>query len=98
MRTVKVPFDKIEEEARRKGEKFVTAAASLAEKKGVRPKTAIIQHVDSLVRAITDYAEKNNINLIVVGTKGLGGFRRLPPGSVASGVVHYDRCSVVVVR
>ena len=95
---VPVPFDRIEEEARRKGEKFMTAATSLAEEKGIGPKTAIIQHMDSPVRAITEYAEKNDIDLIVVGTRGLGGFKRLLLGSVASGVVHYAHCSVVVVR
>jgi nucleotide-binding universal stress UspA family protein len=95
---VPIPFDKIEDEARREGEKFVEAAALIAEQKGVKPKNAIIERMDSPVRGITDYSEENKIDLIVVGTKGLGGFKRLLLGSVASGVVHYAHCSVLVVR
>ena len=91
-------LNKIEERARQDAEKFVAAAASIAAEKGIKPKTSISEHMDSAVRGITDYAEKNGIDLIVVGTRGLGGFKRLILGSVASGVVHYAQCSVLVVR
>ena len=47
---------------------------------------------------IIDYAENNNVNLIVVGAKGRRGFKRLLLGSVASGVVTYAHCTVLVVR
>ncbi len=93
-----VPIEKIEEEARQEGEKFVAAAASLAQQKGINVKTAITGRMDSPVKGITEYAEANKIDLIVVGTKGLGGFKRLVLGSVASGVVQYAHCSVMVVR
>lgn len=91
-------LNKIEEEARRDAEKCVASISSIANQEGVRVKTAIVEHMDSVVRGITDYAEKNGIDLIVVGTRGLGGFKRLVMGSVASGVVHYAHCSVLVVR
>lgn len=89
-------IDKIEETAKRKGEKFV--AAAIAEQNGVHAKTAIEERIDSPVRGITDYADKNAVDLIVVGIRGLGGFKRLLLGSVASGVVHYAHCSVTIVR
>lgn len=47
---------------------------------------------------IIDYAENNNVNLIVVGAKGRRGFKRLLLGSVASGVVTYAHCPVIVVK
>ncbi len=93
-----VPLDRIEEEARSEGEKFVKAAAALAEEKGLKVRTAITERMDSPVRGITDYSNENRIDLIVVGTRGLGGFKRLLLGSVASGVVQYAHCSVLVVR
>lgn len=95
-----VPFDigKIESEARREAERIVSDASSLAEEKGIKPKKAIVQHMDSAVRGIAEYADENTMDLIVVGTRGLGGFKRLLLGSVASGVVHYAHCSVLIVR
>jgi nucleotide-binding universal stress UspA family protein len=90
--------DKIEQQARENGEKFVAAAMSLAGEGGIRATAAFVQHMDSPVKGITDYADNNKIDLIVVGTRGLGGFKRLLLGSVASGVVHYAHCSVLVVR
>ena len=89
---------KIEDQARQEAEKFVASASSIATQEGVTAKTAIAEHMDSVVRGITDYAERNGIDLIVIGTRGLGGFKRLIIGSVASGVVHYAKCSVLVVR
>jgi nucleotide-binding universal stress UspA family protein len=48
--------------------------------------------------AIVEYAERENIDLIVIGSRGLTGFRKLLLGSVASGVVTYAHCPVLVVK
>ena len=95
---VPVPLDKIEGEMRVSGESFVATAVSIAQERGIKARTAITQRMDSPVRGITDYSNENKIDLIVVGTRGLGGFKRLLLGSVASGVVQYAHCSVLVVR
>lgn len=47
---------------------------------------------------LVEYAEKENIDLIVVGTRGTSGFKRLLVGSVASGVIKHAHCPVLVVR
>ena len=47
---------------------------------------------------IVDYAESQNINLIVVGTRGRSGFSKVLLGSVASKVVTYAHCPVLVVK
>ena len=52
----------------------------------------------SVVGGIIDFAEKENIDLIVVGTRGRSGLKRLLLGSVASGVVNYARCPVMIVK
>jgi len=52
----------------------------------------------SPVDLITEYAKKHSVDLIVMGTRGRGGFKRLLLGSVASGVVTNAKCSVLVVR
>jgi hypothetical protein len=52
----------------------------------------------SVYAAIIDYAEKENVDLIVIGTKGKTGLKRMLLGSVATGVGTYATCPVLVVR
>ncbi len=49
-------------------------------------------------RAIIDYAERNMISLIVVGTKGRSAFKKALLGSVTSEVLMYSRVPVLVIR
>ncbi len=92
-------IDRIEAEARSAGRRFVSEAAASARALGVdRVKEALIENMQSPPKEITAYAKKNEIDLIAVGTRGFGDFRRLLLGSVASGVLSYAGCSVMVVR
>jgi nucleotide-binding universal stress UspA family protein len=43
-------------------------------------------------------AEEENAKLIVVGTRGMTGFKKILIGSVALEVVTYGDCSVMVVK
>jgi nucleotide-binding universal stress UspA family protein len=52
----------------------------------------------SAVGGIVAFAEKENIDLIVMGTRGRSGLKKLLLGSVASGVVSYAHCAVMVVK
>ena len=65
---------------------------------GVKLRTEMVASPTSIVPAIVNYAEKNDIDLIVVGTRGRSGFTKLLLGSVASGVVTYAACPVMVVK
>ena len=60
-------------------------------------KTEIISSKD-IAGGILGFAEENNIDLIVIGTRGRSGFKRLLLGSVASHVVTYAHCPVLVVK
>ena len=48
--------------------------------------------------AIVDTAARIGADLVIVGTVGLTGFKRLVLGSVAESVVRNAPCSVLVVR
>ena len=48
--------------------------------------------------AIVSYAEGENVDLIVVGTKGKSGIKNMLLGSVAAGVVNYVHIPVMVVK
>ena len=47
---------------------------------------------------LVDFAEKNDIDLIVMGTQGKTGILRFLIGSVAENVVRYSKKTVLVVR
>ena len=62
-------------------------------------KSEIIEDPTSKVgSAIVDYAERENVDLIVIGTRGRTGFKKMLLGSVASDVVTYAHCPVLVVK
>jgi nucleotide-binding universal stress UspA family protein len=61
-------------------------------------KTELINSHRPVDYVILEYAEEKNIDLIVVGTRGRSGFKRLLLGSIASSVVSYAHCPVMVVK
>lgn len=52
----------------------------------------------SAVDEILDLAEELEVELIVMGSRGMGPVKRLVMGSVSEGVVHHARCPVLVLR
>ena len=50
------------------------------------------------VEQICQFAEKNAVDLIVMGSHGRSGFKRLVLGSVSNAVVNHAPCAVTVVR
>jgi nucleotide-binding universal stress UspA family protein len=65
----------------------------------VKLKSEIIEDPISRVgSAIVDYAERENVDLIVIGSRGRRGFKKMLLGSVASYVVTYAYCPVMVVK
>jgi nucleotide-binding universal stress UspA family protein len=64
----------------------------------IQLKTEVVVSSTSVVAAIVDYAEHENVDLIVIGSRGRSGFKKLLLGSTASGVVTYATCPVLVVK
>ncbi len=87
-----------EEYARKAASEIVGRSVSIAEKKGVKAKHKTSETIGSVVQTITDYAVAEKIDLIVMGTRGMGGFKKMLLGSVSSGVVTHAHCPVLVVR
>ena len=63
----------------------------------IHMRTEIISSTTT-VGGIVNFAERENIDLIAIGTRGRSGFKKLLLGSVASGVVTYAHCPVMVVK
>ena len=64
----------------------------------IQLKTELINSQRPVEYVILEYAEKNDIDLIVLGTRGRSGFKKLLLGSIASSVVTYAHCPVMVVK
>jgi nucleotide-binding universal stress UspA family protein len=90
---IKNVLDKSKQEA----QKWFDDIGKNAVANGVKLSTEVVASPTSVVPAV-DYAEKNKVDLIVVGTRGRTGFTKLLLGSVASGVVTYASCPVMVVK
>jgi nucleotide-binding universal stress UspA family protein len=68
-----------------------------AKEMDVNLQTDIIVATISVASEIVDYADKLNADLIIVGTRGRSGLKRMLLGTVASDVVKYADCPVLIV-
>jgi nucleotide-binding universal stress UspA family protein len=63
-----------------------------------RIKSDVITSPFSIAASILNYAEERNIDLIIIGTRGNSGLKKMLLGSVASDVVTYSYCPVLVIK
>ena len=61
-------------------------------------RTKIILSSTKVSGVIVNFSEDTKVDLIVIGTRGRSGFKRLLLGSVASDTVMYAHCPVLVVK
>src|SRR2546428_1949762 len=73
-------------------------AASVIEGTGVTVRKEIVQGRASIAQTIVEYSASCNSDLVVLGTRGLGGFKRITLGSVSSAVAAHAPCAAIVVR
>jgi nucleotide-binding universal stress UspA family protein len=70
-----------------------------ANKKNIQViKTELVATRSSIESAIASYAERNRVDLIVIGPAGHSGFKKLVLGSVASGVIKHSPCPVMMIK
>ena len=86
------------DEERNAAKQWMDTVRRKAEDKKIPFSSEIIEGLVSAEATIVDYAESHEIDLIVVGTRGRTGFSKVLLGSVASRVVEYAPCSVIVVK
>lgn len=88
--------ERIYEVMRKDGEKAVSKIKEIGEASGVEIKEVVLDGDPS--NEIIDFAENNNIDLIVMGTLGKTGLEKFLIGSVAEKVVRGSKVPVMVVR
>jgi nucleotide-binding universal stress UspA family protein len=69
-----------------------------AKQNSVQLKKEIINSQMSVEAAVVEYAESEGVDLIVIGTRGNSGIKNMLLGSIASGIVKYATCPVMVVK
>jgi nucleotide-binding universal stress UspA family protein len=69
-----------------------------ATENNVSVKTVVLIKYTSVVKEIVEYAEDNKVDMIVIGSRGVTGLKKILLGSVANGVVTYSHCPVLVVK
>jgi nucleotide-binding universal stress UspA family protein len=88
------------EEERNRAQKWLELISNKVQEieKNIQYKAEIIEGSISVEGTIVDYAENENIDLIVIGTRGRSSIKRMLLGSVASKVVTYATCPVLVIK
>lgn len=79
------------------GQDIVAEAMEIIRKAGISEVTGTVA-VGNPAHQILDKAEELNAALIVMGSRGMGGFRSLLVGSVSHKVMQHANCTTVVVR
>jgi len=87
----------LEDAAKDSGQKVLSRGLQLADDGGVKARGELLQ-ASSVVEALVEYATNEKADLIVVGTRGMTGFKKLILGSVSSGLVSHSPCPVLVAR
>ena len=83
----------------KRAEDAVTLACEFLAKEQVVSKcTKTVASSSSVPDAIMDFAENEQIDLIVLGSRGLTASSRFKVGSIANQVVKYSPCSVYLVK
>lgn len=61
-------------------------------------KSEVITTPFSIAASILNYAEERDVELIVIGTRGNSGLKKMLLGSVATDVITYAYCPVLVIK
>ncbi|MGB5089918.1 MAG: universal stress protein [Nitrososphaeraceae archaeon] len=86
------------ERYKREAKKCLDKISKRFEEKGIQTIVEIVGGPLPAASSIVNYAENQNVDLIVVGTRGKSGIKKLLLGSVASSVVTHAGSNVLVVK
>lgn len=87
---------KAAEDLTRKAKGFIADVKRNAEAAGISTSTFVGE--GDAYKVITDFAKKETVNVIVMGSHGRTGIKRLLMGSVAEKVIGYAPCPVLIVK
>jgi nucleotide-binding universal stress UspA family protein/predicted transcriptional regulator len=86
------------EQYKREVKKWLDKISKKFEERGIQTVVEVVGGPLPAASSIVNYAENENVDLIVVGTRGKSGIKKLLLGSVASSVVTHASSNVLVVK
>jgi nucleotide-binding universal stress UspA family protein len=86
------------ESVRRQTDQWFSIITERGKNNNIKVDTKYIETPRSIPYGIARFADERKVDLIVVGSKGRSSIEKLYLGSVASGVLTYASCMVLVVR
>lgn len=87
------------EVAHKATEHWFTKIKEQADSMGVNYKSVLKDNsLQSVVGEIIEYANREHVDLIIVGTRGQSQFTKIVIGSVSLGLLTYAHCPVIIVR
>jgi nucleotide-binding universal stress UspA family protein len=84
--------------AEKQSKKWIRDVKQMAKKEKAHMTSEIIIDALSVPNAIIEYAKKQHIGLIIIGTRGRTSAKKLLLGSVAGAVMAHAGCPVLLVR
>jgi nucleotide-binding universal stress UspA family protein len=93
-----VERDRLLESMKKRGEDVLEKAVNLLKSFGANYIRTVLASSTSPAEEIVNFAGSEKIDLIVIGSKGMGATERFFLGSVTSKVVRYSPCCVYVVK
>ena len=93
-------IDMIIENAKKQARDWFNRIEDMIKEKNpnIKVSTKVILTGVAVYGEVIQYADQENIDLIVIGTRGRSGIKKLLLGSTASGVVTYANCPVLVTK
>jgi nucleotide-binding universal stress UspA family protein len=79
-----------------KAQEMLDRVKESCEKQGIQLASKILD--GSPATKIAEFAEEEKVDLVIVGSRGLGGMSEAILGSVATSIVHKSKVSVLVVK
>lgn len=80
-------------------EKWIKPIQDKANEKGIKTQLVIVDdESSSKVELITQYIRDNQIDLVIMGSRGLSKFKQLLLGSIATQLISYSTCPIMVIR
>lgn len=82
----------------KKTKKLVESYVEVAKNEGLENVHGIVEQGIPKIVLSEDIVDEKDIDLIVCGSSGLTGFKRMLMGSVSEGIVRYAKCDVIIIK